>query len=320
MQSAELAIQEANEELEKSSELWITTANTKFLLNDENIQTRRDKYNLFCNTTIYVFFRHLQTLYTRLAEIKSMNEKVGKEIRNRKFPKFAKDLNLLLHQLEDMGVEIVGTKDCYKQVLELSEKLIEGEIEHQWFEESLRQGYRNRAYKIYTIDKVVQAMIKHMHSMITDAKTSEIMVLFENDRLKPVSSAKEQILYRILVRSFMSPEENMFKISFKESDSSVNIQFISLDDLTINDHENVEEKYNYYVTSFVMSHPTEGVPASKLNMPFARSFIESVDEESVEGRTGSGLKVSVSENSYSLFLKVVRMMNLFPKLFIKARL
>ena len=122
------------------------------------------------------------------------------------------------------------------------------EIEHQWFEESLRQGYRNRAYKIYTIDKVVQAMIKHMHSMITDAKTSEIMVLFENDRLKPVSSAKEQILYRILVRSFMSPEENMFKISFK-SDSSVNIQFISLDDLTINDHENVEEKYNYYVTS-----------------------------------------------------------------------
>ena len=303
LQSAELAIQEANEELEKSSELWITTANTKFLLNDENIQTRRDKYNLFCNTTIYVFFRHLQTLYTRLAEIKSMNEKVGKEIRNRKFPKFAKDLNLLLHQLEDMGVEIVGTKDCYKQVLELSEKLIEGEIEHQWFEESLRQGYRNRAYKIYTIDKVVQAMIKHMHSMITDAKTSEIMVLFENDRLKPVSSAKEQILYRILVRSFMSPEENMFKISFKESDSSVNIQFISLDDLTINDHENVEEKYNYYVTSYVMSHPTEGVPASKLNMPFARSFIESVDEESVEGRTGSGLKVSVSENSYSLFFE-----------------
>ena len=68
-----------------------------------------------------------------------------------------------------------------------------------------------------------------------------------------------------------------------------------------------------------MSHPTEGVPASKLNMPFARSFIESVDEESVEGRTGSGLKVSVSENSYSLFLKVVRMMNLFPKLFIKSK-
>ena len=80
LQSAELAIQEANEELEKSSELWITTANTKFLLNDENIQTRRDKYNLFCNTTIYVFFRHLQTLYTRLAEIKSMNEKLARKL------------------------------------------------------------------------------------------------------------------------------------------------------------------------------------------------------------------------------------------------
>ncbi|KAK6874702.1 Transcriptional regulatory protein SIN3 [Candida tropicalis] len=302
-QSAESAIQEANEELEKSSELWIKTANTKFLFDDENTQKRRDKYNFFCNTTIYVFFRHLRTLYERLEEIKLMNEKVGEEIRNRKLPQFAKDLNLVSHQLEDMGIEIVGSKDCYKQVLDLSAKLIEGDIEHQWFEETLRQGYRNKAYKIYTVDKVVQAMIKHMHTMISDTKTSEMMVLFENDRLKPVSSAKEQILYRISVRSLMSADENMFKIAYNESNHKVNIQFISLDDLTISDHENAEEKYNYYVTSYVMSHPTEGVPASKLNMPFSRTFIEAVEEDSVEGRTGSGLKVSVCENSYRLFFE-----------------
>jgi paired amphipathic helix protein Sin3a len=146
-------------------------------------------------------------------------------------------------------------------------------------------------------------MVKHMHTMITDTKTSEMMVLFENDRLKPASSAKEQILYRILVRSLMSADENMFKISYNESNHNVNIQFISLDDLTISDHENAEEQYNYYVTSYVMSHPTEGVPASKLNMPFSRTFIESVDEDSVEGRTASGLKVSVCENSYRLFFE-----------------
>ncbi|KAL6453750.1 SIN3 Transcriptional regulatory protein SIN3 [Candida maltosa Xu316] len=302
-QSAESAMQEATEELEKSSELWIKTANTKFLFDDENIHQRREKYNLFCNTTIYVFFRHFRTLYERLEEIKAMNSEVGEEIKSRKFPKFAKDLNLLPHQLEDMGIEIVGSKDCYKQVLELSERLIEGDIEHQWFEESLRQGYRNKAYKLYTIDKVVQAMVKHMHTMIVDAKTSEMIVLFENDRLKPVSSAKEQILYRISVRTLMSPDENMFKISYNETNHNVNIQFISLDDLTINDHENPEEQYNYYVTSFVMSHPTEGVPASKLNMPFSRTFIEAVDEDSVEGRSASGLKVSVCENSYRLFFE-----------------
>lgn len=302
-QSNDLEEQELVDEVEKSSELWIKTANTKFSLNDDDSDTKRDKYNFFCNTTIYVFFRHLRTLYERLEEIKAMNEEVGKEIRARRHPRFAKDLNLLSHQLEDMGVEILGTKDCYLQVLELSERLIEGEIEHQWFEESLRQGYRNRAYKVYTVDKVVQAMVKHMHSMVTDSKTSEMMVLYESDRSSPTSTAKDQILYRMQVRALMSTDENMFKITFKESTNSANIQFVSLDDLTINDHENAEEEYNYYVTSYVMSHPTEGVPASKINMPFSRSFIESVDEDQVEGRVSSGLKVSVCENSYRLFFE-----------------
>jgi paired amphipathic helix protein Sin3a len=296
--------QELSDELEKSSELWIKTANTKLSLKDENVQEeKRLKYNFFCNTTIYVFFRHLTTLYERLFEVKQMNDIVGKELRSRKTPQFAKDLNLLSHQLEDMGVEISGKRDCYQQVLELSSKLIEGEVEHQWVEEALRQGYRNRAYKLYTIDKVVQAMVKHMYSIITDSKTSEMVVSYETDRSKPVSSAKEQILYRMQVRSLMGADENMFKITYKESDASVNIQFVGLDDLTLNEHENAEERYNYYVTSYIMSNPTEGVPASKLNMPFSRAFIDNVDEDQCEGYVNLELKVSICENSYRLFFE-----------------
>lgn len=301
-QESESEEQELIDEVERSSELWIKTSNPD-TIPSEQVLEKRDVYNLFCNTTIYVFFRHLRTLYERLVEVKALNEVVGKEIRSRKNPQFAKDLNLLSHQLEDAGVEIVGTKDCYKQVLDLAERLIEGEIEHQWFEESLRQGYRNQAYKTYTIDKVVQALVKHMHTMITDSKTSEMMVLFEADRKNPTSTAKEQILYRMQVRSLMNNDENMFKIGLNETTSTVNIQFVSLDDLTINDHETNEEKYNYYVTSYVMSHPTEGVPASKINMPFHKAFIDNVDEDSCDGRVQAGLKVSISETSYRLFFE-----------------
>lgn len=295
--------QENTEEPEKFDELWIRTASLDYSLSDAKSETKRDKFNFFCNTIIYVFFRHFRTLYERLEEVKAMNEKVAKEINSRKAPKFAKDLNLLSHQLEDMGVLIVGTSDCYKQVLSLAERLLDGEIEHQWFEESLRQGYRNQAYKCYTIDKVVLSLVKHMHTMVTDSKTSEMVVLFEKDRNTIVSTAKDQILYRMQVRSLMSNDENMFKISFSELDNSVNIQFVSLDDLTINDHANAAERYNYYVTSYVMSHPTEGVPASKINMPFQKSFIEAVDEEQCEGRVSSGLKVSICENSFRLFFE-----------------
>lgn len=296
---------EVDQEVDKSSELWIKTLPNAEESNASQAQSteKRDKFNLFCNTTIYVFFRHLRTLYERLVEIKAMNESVGEEIRSRKLPQFAKDLNLSSHQLEDMGVDIKGDKDCYAQVRDLAERLIEGEVEHQWYEESLRQAYRNRAYKMYTVDKVVQSMVKHMHTVISDSRTSEMMVLFEADRSQAVSTAKDQILYRIQVRSLMSTDENMFKITLKESDSSVAVQFVSLDDLTINDQQSAEEKYNYYVTSYVMSHPTEGVPASKLNLPFSKTFIENVEEDDCDGFARSGLKVSVCENSFRLFFE-----------------
>lgn len=291
------------DEVEKSGELWIRTASSNFSLDDMSREHKRDRFNFFCNTTIYVFFRHFRTLYERLEEVKGLNEEVAKEINARKTPQFAKDLNLVSHQLEEMGVEMVGTKDCYKQVLSLTERLLDGEIEHQWFEESLRQGYRNKAYKCYTIDKVVQALVKHMHTMITDSKTSEMVVLFEQDRKSPASTAKDQILYRMQVRSLMSNEENMFKIVVKEPGNAVTIEFVALDDLTINDHENAEESYNYYVTSYVMSHPTEGVPASKINMPFHKAFIDAVEEEQCEGKAFSDLRVSICENSYRLFFE-----------------
>ncbi|CAH6718933.1 transcriptional regulatory protein Sin3p [[Candida] jaroonii] len=289
-------------EVEKSSELWITTTGRKFSLKDnETSLDKRDIYNFFCNTTIYVFFRHLRILYERLEEVKSMNDEVAKEIEARTYPQFAKDLNLLSRQFKELNVEISGKKDCYQQVLSLSERLIEGELDHQWFEESIRQAYRNKAYKIYTIDKVVSAMIKHMHTMITDGKTSEMVLLFENDRNTPISTAKDQILYRMNVRGLMSNDENMFKIVYKEKEDVVNIQFVSLDDLTLNDHKTAEEHYNYYVTSYVMSHPTEGVSASKINMPFSKDFIEQIEEDQCNGFVDSNLKVSICENSYRLF-------------------
>ncbi|EGV64961.1 hypothetical protein CANTEDRAFT_93195 [Yamadazyma tenuis ATCC 10573] len=292
------------DEIEKASDLWISTTGRKFSLKDNEASLeKRDVYNLFSNTTIYVFFRHLTTLYQRLEEIKLMNEVIAKDVKSRTTPQFAKDLNLIGHQLEDMNVEITGDKNCYKQVLSLTERLLEGELEHQWFEESIRQAYKNRAYKIYTIDKVVQAMVKHIHTMTSDSKTSEMMVLFEADRKSPISTTKDQILYRMQVRSHMTNDENMFKIAYRETDSTVNIQFVGLDDLTINDHKSAEEHYNYYVTSYVMSHPTEGVPASKIHMPFSKDFIENIDEDQCNGYSDSQLKVSICQNSYRLFFE-----------------
>ena len=198
------------------------------------------------STNIYVFFRHLATLYTRLSEVKDINEAVTEEIKNRKVVQFAKDLNLISTQLSDMGLDFEGA-DAYGQVLTLSKRLIEGDIEHQWFEESLRQAYKNKAFKIYTIDKVVQSLVKHAHTIITDPKTVEIMILFEKDRTCLNTSAKEQILYRLQVRSHMTTAENMFRIEYNRQSTHASIQFVAVDDLTLEEPKSLEDRWKYYV-------------------------------------------------------------------------
>lgn len=277
--------------------------------NNSGIVSDRHIFNLFTNTTIYVFFRHLNTLYERLLEVKKIDAEVTDEIKNRKIVQFASDLNLISTQLADMGLAFKDTK-AYGELLRLSKRLITGDLDHQWFEESLRQAYKNKAFKIYTIDKVVQSLVKQAHSIITDPKNAMVMVLFEQDRLKRDTTAKDQILYRLKVRNTMGESENMFRIEYNTDSSHVSIQYVAVDDLTLKEPQNMKEKWDYYVTSYSLSHPTEGITQEDISQPFLRKIIEKEaeyldDEEqndkfSPEGVSQSKLKVNIHPETYEL--------------------
>lgn len=305
------------------------------LVEEANAQgkiSNRKCFNLFANTNIYVFFRHLTTLFERLYEVKQINKEVTKEINGRKVVQFAKDLNLISQQMKDMGLDFGGT-DAYEQLVNLCKRLIEGDIEHQWFEESLRQAYNNKAFKLYTVDKVVQALVKHAHTIMTDSKTAEIMILFEKDRLQIDTSAKDQILYRLQVRSHMSSIENMFRIDFNRQSNHVCIQYIAVDDLTLAEPKSLEDKWKYYVTSYSLSHPTEGIAQEELQIPFLERIIEDEEEYDDEGKDGenskgrfspegvshSTLKIKINPETYALDIEPGscdvfsrRSMNRFP--------
>lgn len=274
--------------------------------NNHGFVSNRKTYNMFANTNIYVFFRHLTTMYQRLSEAKNINEEVTKEINSRKVVQFAKDLNLASTQLSDMGLDFKGA-DAYEQLLALCKRLIQSDIEHQWFEESLRQAYKNKAFKIYTVDKVIQSLVKHAHSIITDAKTAEIMILFEKDRKAPTTSTREQILYRLQVRSCMGLTENMFRIELNSTSAHVSIQFVAVDDLTLNQPNSLKDQWQYYLTSYSLSHPTEGVPHEEIKAPFLEKTLRDdgdSDEDSEwyspGGQSVSQLRIQINPESYAL--------------------
>lgn len=167
-------------------------------------------------------------------------------------------------------------------------------------------AFNNKAFKLYTVDKVIQSLVKHAHTILGDVKTSEIMVLFEKDRLCSSTSAKEQILYRLQTRAHMTNTENMFRIEFNEEKNHVCIQYIALEDLTIKQPKSMEKNWEYYVTSYSLPHPTEGVPQDELKIPFLEKTLElEVDEEgdnksSPEGVSSSKLKIKIDPKSYAL--------------------
>ncbi|KAK9370509.1 hypothetical protein V1509DRAFT_616003 [Lipomyces kononenkoae] len=306
----ELQIPEAAEK----AQIWIqhvTKEQHPDGLDIPNPDGKRTKFNIFANTTIYCFFRLFHILYKRLQEVKDLEGEVSADISSRKSVEFAKELGLISNKIQDMGLSFTG-ENCYGQLLEMCEKLIEGDLEHQWFEESLRQAYRNRAFRIYTIDKVVQAIAKHVHSIISDAKCSEIIMLYDKDRRLPKTSPREQIVYRLQVQTILGADENVFRLELNESTSTLSIQLIDQDDLTLNDAASAEEKWKYYLTSYVMSAPTEGVPVNKVRMPFLRRHIPQEEVESddsseagLKSRTysKSGLRVRICMNTYKMFFE-----------------
>lgn len=306
--------EEEEDPIERAGELWLKHLNSSFNLFEES---RRDTYNMFANNTVYVFMRLILILYERLEEVKRYESVVSDEIAHSRDAQFAIDLDLYDRRMDDMGLSF-NSKNCYGQVLALIERLIEGDLEHQWYEEAIRQAYRNRAYKLYTVDKVAQAIVKHIHTVISDARSSDVLVMWEHDRTNPVTSTKAQILYRMRVKAVLGPDENMFRIEWNNKERSVMMQFLGSEDVTLKQQRTKEEEWNYYLTSYLMAGPTEGVPSDKVHVPFLQRTLveesitndEDEDEESSNKEAtdfidivDQGLSARISLSSYKLFFE-----------------
>ena len=211
-------------------------------------------------------------------------------------------MNLYDRKLAELGLEF-EPKGCYEQLLTLSERLIEGEVEHQWFEEAVRQAYRNRAYKLIYRQSCSKSDKTHLPVDI-EQKTSDTLVLFQKDRTQPFSSTKSQILYRMEVKLVIGPDESLFRIDWDNERKEIGFQYLGAYDLTLGEIKKAEEKWNYYLISYMMRVPTEGVPLNEIKAPFLyRSIEETVQEAYPIEVIDQGLMARICMNTYKLFFE-----------------
>jgi paired amphipathic helix protein Sin3a len=176
----------------------------------------RSQFHLYCNNTIYGFFRLFQILYERLLHCKQHESEVAEDIRRRKMPKPAIDLKMMDKGPDDFFPDSSPTANYYNQVLEMCEQVVEGKLDPTLFEDALRHFYIARGWELYSIDKLLGSIVKQAHTIVlSDAKdkSHDIIVQFLKNREKEATTHSEEITYRRTIEKFVK-DDPLYRITF----------------------------------------------------------------------------------------------------------
>ena len=299
---------------------------------------------LFGNTTMYVFLRLWCLLYARLHRLKH------KDMASEHSPKvnpLAADLGLMdtasgpAGLVNSIAMRLPGSKrpehtahlseadqaalalqpsQYYAVLLEVLARHLDHELDQASFEEAVRYMYTHDGYVVYTVDKVIQALVKSALSISTDAKCQELLdnytsTLRDCDALcEGPAETRDVQLYRRLIAARMAAEqtvgrdEHLFRIEARPQDgtplsATLHIQLLSHDDLTLDEPHDREQRWLQYIASYCLWAPTEGLPA-KTSAPFLHRNLPPTPEPEAEGTrfiVKNALDIRVCIQTYRLF-------------------
>ncbi|KAJ2644067.1 hypothetical protein GGF44_000835 [Coemansia sp. RSA 1694] len=256
----------------------------------------------YTNSSYYVFMRLFQILYERFNRLRELGpECQNKETQAQQAQSVANKLGLQPQNevLKDYDLEHT---DYYTIFLELVDQFLQGQLEANSFDEAMRVMYGINAYRILTVDKVVQAIAKNIQQLISDTRSVDILDLFTT--LPPVheqSPLRSHIAYRMKVEALVGADEHVFRIDYIYESQTMTIQLLRREDITLDEAVTEEERWAYYVDSYVLFEPTEGVPRLQQSRP--RPYLSRhlhADERDYAISSRSSLEIKIAVNTYKL--------------------
>ncbi|KAJ2765691.1 hypothetical protein IWQ56_003996, partial [Coemansia nantahalensis] len=192
--------------------------------------------------------------------------------------------------------------EYYAVFLEVVDQFLQGQLDANTFEEAVRFMYGINAYRILTVDKVVQAIAKNIQSLVSDARSIDILELFTS--LPPVheqSPLRSHIAYRMKVEALVGADEHVFRVDYIYESQTMTIQLLRREDITLDEAVTEEERWAYYVDSYVLFEPTEGVPQLQQSRPrpYLRRHLHA-DECDYVISSRSNLEIKIAVNTYKL--------------------
>lgn len=236
---------------------------------------RHENFNLYANANLYCFFRLFEMLYNRLAGVKAGEASVEEAVRRFKgsgmTQKPALSLRMVDKTPKDFFRDVDGERSYYAQILEMCSEVLLGRTDREHLEETLRRYYNKSGWQLYTVDRLVQAILRPTVTIMSpDAKEKslEIANLFFKDRERQETTRKIELQYRTQVAK-MSKDGEVYRITWNAADGMCTIRLFPSDDATFDSNELSEEaRWQYYVAAFTMSDATEGIDPTRLRRSY----------------------------------------------------
>uniref|UniRef100_A0A8C9ZYE8 Paired amphipathic helix protein Sin3a n=1 Tax=Sander lucioperca TaxID=283035 RepID=A0A8C9ZYE8_SANLU len=244
----------------KSKLLFSNTAAQKLRGSD-------DAYNLYyVNNNWYIFLRLHQTLCSRLLRLYGQAERqIEEEVRERDWEREVLGLKkeksdnpaIQLRLKEPMDIEV---EDYYSAFLEMVRNLLDGNMEASQYEDSLREMFTIHAYIAFTMDKLIQSIVRQLQHIVSDEICVQVTDLYLSESANGASGgtmstqssrSSAEALYQRKAEQLMS-DENCFKVMFSRHRGQVQLTVELLDTEEENSDEPMEaERWSDYVGRYL---------------------------------------------------------------------
>ncbi|KAL4073700.1 hypothetical protein J3A83DRAFT_4090896 [Scleroderma citrinum] len=256
------------------------------------------KHVFFSNNLFYVLLRLLEVVYSRLAHFKNLAASMANEPSRAGEGKMPPVVNIT-----NLDERAAHAEHFYDLMLESCERLFDNEIEQHIFEEQMRYMFGvKQAYQIFTIDKLLGALIKQVQLVLSDPRSQDLLELLKRDRALSSPTNQAQLNSRRSAENIMGPDENVYRIDWIQSTKTITIQLLGKDDSTAYDAEILAERWQSYIDSYVSENTTHGLPSARLKQPFLRKNLSQNVEQMTPHLTAQGtLEMQVCVRTYRVF-------------------
>ncbi|KAI0687713.1 hypothetical protein BC835DRAFT_1376116 [Cytidiella melzeri] len=256
------------------------------------------KGTFFTNTPFYVLFRLLELLYSRLSLFKAVAARLATEPPPvHKVDALTASLGILT-DIAKLGDRRADAIHFYELLLGSCEKLFDNEVEQHVFEDQMRYMF---GIEIFTIDKLVGAIVKQVQTILADVRSQDLFDLLRKERELISPSTQDLINCRKHTERILGPDENLFRLVWFPESKTVTIQLFGKDDSRLDDSEALTDRWQAYVGSYVSPVDTVGLSTLPRSPFLRRTLRPPSDEDDAELKSGGSLAMRVCMRTYKLF-------------------